>query len=173
MRAIRDAVEAKLAALLAHNPLRTDFQRRYEQIVADYNGEKDRLTIEQTFEALLKFIGELSDEEERAVREGLDEETLAIYDLLKKPSLTKAETEKVKSVARELLDALKTGLLAVAHWREKQSTRDGVRKQIHDFLFSEATGLPTAYSESEIGAKTEAVYRHVFEIYPGGRHTAA
>ncbi len=167
VRAIRDAVEAKLAALLARNPLRTDFQRRYEQMVAAYNGEKDRQTIEQTFEALLAFIGELSAEEERAAREGLDEETLAIYDLLKKPSLTRADTEKVKSVARELLDGLKAGLLAVAHWREKQSTRDGVRKQIHDFLFSETTGLPAAYSETEIGAKSEAVYRHVFEIYPG------
>ncbi|MBR3231655.1 MAG: fructose-bisphosphatase class III, partial [Lachnospiraceae bacterium] len=51
----------------------------------------DRQTIEQTFEALLKFIAEMSEEEERAVWEGLDEETLAIYDLLKKPALSKSE----------------------------------------------------------------------------------
>jgi type I restriction enzyme R subunit len=96
----------------------------------------------------------------------LDEEELAVYDLLKKPALSKAETDKVKDVAQALLVKLKAGKLAVDHWREKQTTRDGVRKVIFDFLFSEATGLPSAYSENEIGEKTEAVFRHVFEVYP-------
>ena len=166
VQSIKATVEKKLAAMLARNPFRADFQRRYEEIVAAYNSEKDRQTIEQTFEALLKFIEELSGEEERAVREGLDEESLAVYDLLKKPALSKAETGKVKAVAKSLLDKLKVGKLSVDHWREKQTTRDGVRKAIFDFLFSETTGLPSAYSENEIGDKTEAVFRHVFEVYP-------
>ena len=166
VQSIKATVEKRLAAMLARNPLRADFQRRYEEIVAAYNSEKDRQTIEQTFEALLKFIAELSDEEDRSIREGLDEEELAVYDLLKKPALSKAETDKVKAVAQALLVKLKAGKLAVDHWREKQTTRDGVRKVIFDFLFSEATGLPSAYSENEIGEKTEAVFRHVFEVYP-------
>jgi len=41
-----------------------------------------------------------------------------------------------------------------------------VRKAIFDFLFAEATGLPSAYSEGEIGERTDAVYRHVYEVYP-------
>ena len=73
---------------------------------------------------------------------------------------------KVKSIARSLLVKLKAEKLSVDHWREKQSTRDGVKKQIFDFLFSETTGLPAAYSESEINEKTEVIYRHVFEVYP-------
>ena len=166
VQSIKATVEKKLAAMLARNPFRADFQRRYEEIVAAYNSEKDRQTIEQTFETLLKFIEELSGEEERAVREGLDEESLAIYDLLKKPALSKAETGKVKAVAKSLLDKLKVGKLSVDHWREKQTTRDGVRKAIFDFLFSETTGLPSAYSEGEIGERTDAVYRHVYEVYP-------
>ena len=166
VQSIKATIEVKLAAMLSRNPLRTDFQRRYEEIVAAYNSEKDRQTIEQTFEALLKFVAELSDEEDRSIREGLDEEELAVYDLLKKPALSKAETDKVKDVAQALLVKLKAGKLAVDHWREKQTTRDGVRKVIFDFLFSEATGLPSAYSENEIGEKTEAVFRHVFEVYP-------
>lgn len=166
VQSIKATVEKKLAAMLARNPFRADFQRRYEEIVAAYNSEKDRQTIEQTFEALLKFIEELSGEEERAVREGLDEESLAIYDLLKKPALSKAETVKVKAVAKSLLDKLKAGKLSVDHWREKQTTRDGVRKAIFDFLFAETTGLPSAYSEGEIGERTDAVYRHVYEVYP-------
>ena len=36
------------------------------------------MTIEQTFYALLTFMQELSEEESRAIREGLDEESLAI-----------------------------------------------------------------------------------------------
>lgn len=166
VQSVKAAVEARLAALLARNPLRTDFQRRYEEIVAAYNSEKDRQTIEQTFEALLKFIESMSEEEARAVREGLDEETLAIYDLLKKPALSKSETAKVKAVAKDLLAALKAEKLRIDHWREKESTRDGVRRQIYDFLFSDTTGLPGVYTEAEIDARTESVYRHVYEVYP-------
>lgn len=166
VQSMKATVEARLAALLARNPLRTDFQRRYEEIVAAYNSEKDRQTIEQTFEALLKFIAEMSEEEERAVREGLDEETLAIYDLLKKPALSKADTGKIKAVAKNLLEKLKAEKLAVSHWRDKESTRDGVKKQIRDFLFSDATGLPAAYTDTEIDVKTNVVFRHIYEVYP-------
>ena len=34
--------------------------------MAEYNREKDRVTIERTFEALLKLVQELNDEESRA-----------------------------------------------------------------------------------------------------------
>ena len=43
--------------MLAENPLRTNYQQHFEEIVAAYNGEKDRVTIEMTFEALMKFVG--------------------------------------------------------------------------------------------------------------------
>jgi hypothetical protein len=55
----------------------------------------------------------------------------------------------------------------IDHWREKETTRDGVRITIHDFLYSEATGLPiSSYSEAEVGVKTENVFRHVYWAYP-------
>lgn len=76
---MKTAIEQRLQRLLRQNPLLTDFQRRYEEIVAEYNREKDRVTIEKTFEALLKIMGEMDDEESRAVREGLDEESLAVF----------------------------------------------------------------------------------------------
>ncbi len=37
--------------------------------IAEYNREKDRVTIEKTFEALLQIMGEMDDEESRAVRD--------------------------------------------------------------------------------------------------------
>jgi type I restriction enzyme R subunit len=96
---LRQAVENRLQRLLRQNPMRTDFQKHYEEIVGQYNQEKDRLTIEKTFEALLQFVKGLDQESSRAIREGLDEESLAIFDLLTKPELTPEQIRRVKKVA--------------------------------------------------------------------------
>ncbi|MCO6045920.1 type I restriction endonuclease subunit R [Aeoliella sp. ICT_H6.2] len=163
---LRQAVENRLQKLLAANPLRTDFQQHYEQIVSEYNREKDRLTIERTFEALLRLTQELSEEEHRAMREGLDEESLAMFDLLKKDSLTPRDIKRIKEVAINLLATLKDEKLKVDQWRDKESTRDGVHKEIYDFLYSDSTGLPESYEPEEIETITEEVYRHVYRSYP-------
>ena len=68
---IRDIVEQKLAEMLARNPPRMDYQRKYEEIVADYNREKDRTTIEETFRRLVELVNSLDEEQKRATREGL------------------------------------------------------------------------------------------------------
>ncbi|NCC25702.1 MAG: hypothetical protein EOM25_10990 [Deltaproteobacteria bacterium] len=53
------------------------------------------------------------------------------------------------------------------HWTDKEATRDAVRQAIHDFLWSEATGLPVDhYTEDDVQARAEEVYRHVFRVYP-------
>jgi len=164
---LRQVVENRLKRLLERNPLRTDFQQHYENIVADYNREKDRATIEHTFRLLLKFMEALDEEEERAVREGLDEESLAIFDLLKKPELSPTEVRKIKAVATELLRTLKAEKLRVHLWKDKEATRDSVKGWIRDFLYSDETGLPVGvYSEADVQAKADDVYRHVFRAYP-------
>ncbi len=163
---LRQVVEQRLQRMMERNPLRADYQQRYEAIVAAYNGEKDRVTIEQTFEELLRFVKELDEEEERAVREGLDEESLAIFDLLKKPELSAAEVERIKEVAGELLVTLKADKLRVDHWTDKETTRDAVRVAIRDFLWSDITGLPVErYNDNEVTARAEEVYRHVLRVY--------
>jgi type I restriction enzyme, R subunit len=125
------------------------------------------MTIEQTFEELLRFVEALGEEEHRAVREGLDEETLAIFDLLKKESLSAAERQRIKTISVALLDKLKAEKLRIDHWRDKEATRDAVRSVILDFLWSDGTGLPVdLYSEADVQKKTEDVYRHVFWAYP-------
>jgi type I restriction enzyme R subunit len=40
-----------------------------------------------------------------------------------------------------------------------------MRQTIQDFLFDDTTGLPEAYSEAEIDAKTQAVFAHVYRAY--------
>ena len=166
-QALKQTVENRLRRMLERNPLRTDFQEHYERLVADYNREKDRVTIERTFEALLELARDLHAEENRAVREGLDEESLAIFDLLKKPELHARDVKRIKEVAVELLQMLKAEKLRVDQWREKETTRAAVRVTIQNFLYSEDTGLPTdRYTETDVDAKTEAVFRHVFRAYP-------
>jgi type I restriction enzyme R subunit len=164
---LRQAVESRLQLLLQKNPLRTDFQRHFEEIVADYNNEKNRVTIEQTFAELLKCALALDEEEHRAVREGLDEESLAVFDLLRKPDLNQTELKKIKSIAADLLKTLKAEKLRIDQWRDKESTRDAVRMTIHDFLYSDETGLPLdTYNEAEVDRRSDDVFRHVFRAYP-------
>ena len=164
---LKTAIERRLQRLLAQNPLRADLQRRYEEIVADYNREKDRLTIEQTFEELLRFVQAMDEEETRAAREGLTEETLAVFDLLKKPELAPQEIERIKRVAGDLLATLKADKLRVEQWQDKEATRDAVRQAILDFLWNDSTGLPVGrYSERDVQARADVVYQHVFRVYP-------
>jgi len=164
---LRQAVESRLQRLLSQNPLRTDFQRHYEKIVEEYNREKDQMTIEQTFEALLNLVQALNDEERRAIREGLDEESLAIFDLLKKPDLKEADIKRIKKIAVNLLNTLKEEKLQVDQWRDKETTRDAVRVAIRNFLWSDDTGLPVdLYTEDDVDHKAEDVFRHVFWAYP-------
>ena len=167
VQTLKHAVEQRLQRLLARNPVRTDFQEHYERIVEEYNREKDRVTIERTFEELLEFVQGLNQEESRAVQERLDEESLAIFDLLRKADLSGSDIKRIKAVAVDLLRKLKAERLRVDQWREKEATRDAVKVAIHDFLYSEETGLPTdAYSDDEVTGRTDEIFRHVLRVYP-------
>ena len=163
---LKHAIEQKLHRLIEQNPLRTDLQRQYEEIIKDYNREKDAVTIEQTFDELCTFVQNLDQEEQRAVKEGLDQESLALFDLLRKPSLEKNDIERIKKVATELLAKLKTEKLKIDHWRAKQATRDDVRTEIYNFLYDETTGLPvSSYTDDEIADITDRVFSHIYRVY--------
>jgi type I restriction enzyme R subunit len=167
VQCLKSVIEERLKRLLKQNPVRTDFQRHYEEIVTEYNREKDKVTIEKTFEALLIFVNELSKEEERAIREGLNEETLALFDLIVKPELSRTEIDDMKKVASSLLSTLKGEKLRIANWREKEATRDAVRQNIYDFLFDEKSGLPVeSYGDEEVKVLSECVFDHIYKVYP-------
>lgn len=164
---LKQAVEMRLERLMQQNPLRTDFQRHYEDIVAEYNQEKDRATIERTFETLLKFVGEMGEEEKRSVREGLDEESLAVFDLLRKPDLKASDIKRIKIVAVELLQTLKRRIKEIENWKDREASRDDIHVMIKNFLWSDSTGLPEPlYTENDVAEKTEQVFQHVFRAYP-------
>ncbi len=167
VQSLKTIIEKKLQRLIQKNPLRTNFQEHYEKIIAEYNNEKDRQNIEATFEALLKFVQGLDEEESRAMREGMDEETLAVYDLLFKPELTSKEIQRIKKVAKDLLDLLKEKLKNLYNWQEKEPTRDEVKVLIKNFLWDEKTGLPVEqYTQGDVDKMAEAVFYHVYRAYP-------
>ncbi len=157
---MKTIIDERLRKMLAQNPLRTDFQERFDEIVRDYNKEKDKNTIEATFEALMRLTAEMSEEEHRHVKEGLEnEEQLAVYDMLLKPDLSKVEIKKIKSVAVSLLKALEKQMRDVQDIFSKVSTRDRFRQSIYDFLYDDRTGLPvTAYTEAELDSKTTMLF---------------
>lgn len=111
------------------------------------------------------WYSEIPEEESRAFSEELDEETLAIFDLLRKPSLSKKEREEVKKVAIKTLATLKEEKLKIDRWRESTQVTAQVRIIIYDNL----QWLPQeAYLVEEINDKANLVYQHVYSNYSGG-----
>jgi type I restriction enzyme, R subunit len=161
VQSLKEIIEKRLQMMLMQNPTRTDFQKHYEEIIADYNSEKDRVTIERTFEALLKMTEDLNEEQQRAVKEGLDEESLALFDLLLKPELSKQDITRIKKVAEGLYQTLQAEISRVQDFFVKESTRDDVKMRIKDFLWDDKTGLPESFGPDEIEIKTDAVFAHV------------
>ncbi|MEZ4614722.1 MAG: DUF3387 domain-containing protein [Caldilineaceae bacterium] len=133
--------------------------------------------MEETFAALLKFMDDLDEEDTRAVREGLDEEYLALFDVLAQgKELTPQTKARIKKVAIELLDALKTSKLNVDRWRDKEATKADVKVFIYNFLYDDRRGLPAdSYSIEDVQAKSTFVYDFIYNQYGnyrGGRMAA-
>ena len=158
---IREIVEQKLDEMLARNPLRMDYQQKYEEIVDDYNREKDRVTIEETFRRLMELMDELDAEQKRAIEEGLNEDELALFDLLKKDDLAKAERERVKQASRNLLASIKARLSELDRFWEKEQTKADVEVFILDEVY---VSLPTPpFTVEEKKAVAAEVYAHVWQ----------
>ena len=77
-----------------------DYYRKYQEIVADYNRERTASTIEETFAKLVELASSLDAEQRRAAEEGLSEDELALFDLLFKENISKADRERLKQASR-------------------------------------------------------------------------
>lgn len=164
---LQKAIEKKLEQMLKENPLRLEFYERYKEIIAEYNAGKSLENTIRAFENLSAFIKELTLEEQRAVRENLeDQEALAIFDLLREgKELDGEELKKVKTVAKKTLDKLKEEKLKIERWRESRQLTSQVKLLIYDNLMH----LPVEkYTDEEVGIKTASVYQHIYSNYYGG-----
>jgi type I restriction enzyme R subunit len=161
LKDIRDVVEAKLGMMLQQNPLRMDYYRRYQQIVADYNREKDRVTVEETFAKLLELASSLDAEQKRAVEEGLSEPEYALFQLLFRDSISTADRERLKQASRSLLASLRELLEPMRDWTQNTSTQAEVKVFILDNLWRSLPRPPFTDEDAEVLA--DRVYDYVWQ----------
>jgi type I restriction enzyme R subunit len=163
---IRQIVETKLAQMLAANPLRMNFEKKYQEIIAAYNADKDRATVEDTFARMTDLIASIDDEQMRAVRLGLTEEQLAVFDLLSRESLSGAALEQVKQESRALLAEVQKLIAPLAQWTEKEQTQAEAEVFILDHVYQALPDPP--YTEDDKRAAAALVYRHVWQQSAAG-----
>ncbi|MGO5335789.1 type I restriction endonuclease subunit R [Bilifractor sp. LCP19S3_H10] len=164
LRDLEEIVYDRIQKMLAVNPRRIDYLKRYQEIIDNYNQEQDKAAIEKTFMDLMNFAGSMSTEQRRYVREGFEnDEQLSIYDLLFRDDLSKEEIKKIKKVSIDLLAKIKKKIAELDHWTDKQETRAAVDILIRDTLWEE---LPDSYDDSRIREYRNRIYEYVYTHYP-------
>jgi type I restriction enzyme R subunit len=163
---IRDVVEKKLAQMLAQNPQRMDFYKKYQDIIADYNREKDRVTIEETFGRLVDFVTGLDAEQKRAAEEGLSQDEYALFQMLFKDTISKADRERLKRASQGLLAALIAHLRPMPNWTKNTQTQADVKMFILDNLYASLPRPP--FSEEDTESLAARVYDFVWQRTSAG-----
>jgi len=158
---LKALIAAHLARMVQLNPTRADFREKFEALIASYNAGSR--SVEEIYKQLLQLSLQLSQEQQRHIRENLSEEELAMFDILMQsaPDLSDSDRAKVKQSARELVERIKA--LLVLNWQQKSSARAKLKLQIEEAL---DIGLPRAYTPELYQQKCEAVFSHIEKAYP-------
>ena len=160
---LEEVILKKLDKMLFANPDRINYYERYQQIIDDYNSEQDRATIEKTFMDLMDLANNMSQEEQRYVREGFkSDEELSLYDMLFRDDLSRTDIKKLKEVAISLIQKIKTKIAEFDHWTDKQETKAAIDNLIRDTLWKE---LPECYDEVSISMYRQKIYEYVYTRY--------
>jgi type I restriction enzyme R subunit len=163
---IRDLVEKKLAQMLARNPMRMDYYKKYQEIIADYNREKDRASVEETFARVAELAAQLDAEQRRAAEEGLTDDELALFDLLFKENISKADRERLKQASKGLLAVLQHKTAAMPQWTKNTSTQAEIRVLILDTLWQSLPRPP--YGDDDTETLSDHVYDYVWQRSQSG-----
>lgn len=158
---LQERIQERLDRMLVQNPCRIDLYKRYQEIIAEYNRDKDAAEIQRVFDDLFKLHDALDYEEKRYVREGFkSEKELAVYDLLSKDkaSITKGDIAKIKNVVQELMDTVEARRKEMGNLRDRASAQAQMKTAIIDRLLE---GMPDGYSSEDIDARAEVVYQYV------------
>jgi len=114
----------------------------------------------------------MKDEDERAVREGLSEDELELFDLLKQEKMSKGEKQKVKLAAKCLLHRLldEHPKVLVQDWFKDSQSRQRVRSAIEQVLDE---NLPESYERNVFNIKCDNVFDRIVDIASKSRKWAA
>lgn len=163
LRDLEAAIQQKINDMLFVNPNRINYYEHYQKIIEDYNSEQDRAKIEKTFVDLMNLANQMTQEEQRYVREGFtSDEELSLYDMLFRDDLSKADIKKLKELAISLLQKIKTNIAKFDHWTDKQETKAAIDNLIRDTLWAE---LPECYDEVSISSYRQQIYEYVYTRY--------
>ncbi|MGZ4995952.1 MAG: type I restriction enzyme endonuclease domain-containing protein [Methylobacter sp.] len=135
--------------------------KRYQDIIAEYNRDKDEAEIQRVFEELIKTHDALDDEAKRYMREGFkDDKALAVFDLLSKDkdAITKNDLGKIKKVAQELMEVLAEQQKIMGSLRDRASAQAKMKMAIIDQLLAD---MPDDYSEKDIEVRADEVYQYL------------
>jgi type I restriction enzyme R subunit len=127
---------------------------------------------ENYFEELVKFTRDLREEQERHAREGLSEDELEIFDLLKKEEMTKEEEKRVKLAAKSPLERPTRGKpkVLVQEWFKDGQSKKRVESAVQEVL---DTHLLETYDRALFKTKCDDVFALVFDHASHGRKWAA
>lgn len=167
---LRDLMERKLKQMLAQNKTRGTFLERFEKVIEEYNSGS--LPIERAYEALIQHAERLSEEEQRAAKNGMTETQLELFDLLKKEKLTKQEEKEVKLAAEELLKVLfdAKNKILIQEWHKEKAAQSKVKGTINRIL---GERLPDSYGRQIFVEKLDVVFQHFYGLAELGRGFAA
>ena len=167
---LRAFLQHKLELMLQQNATRTDFAQRLQQIIDTYNAGGS--STENYYEDLMQFTEDLRAEDERHIREGLNEDELELFDLLKKDKMTQEETQKVRLAAKSLLHRLlqEHPKVLVQDWYKDTQTQKMVRSAVEQVLDN---NLPESYDRVLFREKCDNVFYLVLEYASHGRKWAA
>ena len=152
---LRAFIQKKLDQMLKQNATRTAFATRLQGIIDAYNAGSS--SADNYFDELVKFARDIKAEAERHIREGLSEDELELFDLLKKDKMTKAETEKVRLAAQSLLHRLReeSPKVLVQDWFRDSQSKIRVRSTVEQVLH---THLPDSYDRVVFTEKCNSVF---------------
>lgn len=162
---LKQSIDKKLKKLILMNPTRLNFAEKLQKLIEEYN--TGARTVEEFFEMLVDFAKNLNEEDQRRVRETLDEEQLAVFDLLHKDNLSDKEKKQIKKIAKNIIEKLKQEEFLCLDWRKKQQARAQVRETITDVLYEE---LPESYDTELMQMKLDLIFQHVFDSYADVEH---
>jgi len=151
---LRAFIQHKLDQMLKQNATRADFAQRLQGIIDAYNAGSS--SVDNYFDELVRFTKDLKEESERHLREGLTEDELELFDILKKDKMTKEETQKVRLAAKSLLHRLceEKPKVLVQDWFKDSQTKRKVQSAVEEVL---NIHLPESYDRVVFKEKCDNV----------------
>jgi len=159
---IKTTLKERIEQMVEQNRTRMDFKERFEEMIEKYNNYS--INVDLQLEELFDLAKDLSEEGERHVKENMNEEELAIFDIVtqrEKIDLKPAERKKIKEGIHKLIEKLRQEKL-VQDWKKQQRYIADVKVTIEQEFDNI---LPNVYDRRLFTSTVNEVFDHVYLRY--------